>query len=136
MKKQEYHEVILFKAKILYKLNRYEECIDTLEKNLESKCVDRITFYENIISCCVKTNNVEKGVKYCKLALKINPENVMTYLNYFNLKVKNVNLNKYEDLFTLEENSEERKNIYEILTKEIEPELTKVKITEKLKLEN
>ena len=134
MKKQEYHEVILFKAKILYKLNRYEECIDTLEKNLESKCVDRITFYENIISCCVKTNNVEKGVKYCKLALKINPENVMTYLNYFNLKVKNVNLNKYEDLFTLGENSEERKNIYEILTKEIEPELTKVKITEKLKL--
>ena len=134
MKKQEYHEVILFKAKILYKLNRYEECIDTLEKNLESKCVDRITFYEIIISCCVKTNNVEKGVKYCKLALKINPENVMTYLNYFNLKVKNVNLNKYEDLFTLGENSEERKNIYEILTKEIEPELTKVKITEKLKL--
>ena len=81
MKKQEYHEVILFKAKILYKLNRYEECIDTLEKNLESKCVDRITFYENIISCCVKTNNVEKGVKYCKLALKINPENVKTYLH-------------------------------------------------------
>ena len=49
MKKQEYHEVILFKTKILFKLKKYEECIDVLEKNLESKCVDRITFYENII---------------------------------------------------------------------------------------
>ena len=134
MKKQEYHEVVLFKTQILFKLKKYEECIDVLEKNLESKCVDRITFYENIINSCVKINNIEKGVKYCKLALKINPENIMTYLNYFNLKVKNINLNKYEDLFILEENSEERKNIYEILTKEIEPELTKVKITEKLKL--
>ena len=134
MKKQEYHEVILFKAQILVKLKKYEESIDILEKNLESKCVDRITFYENIIHCCVKSNNIDKGVKYCKLALKINPENIMTYLNYFNLKVKNINLNKYEDLFTLEENSEERTIIYEILTKEIEPELTKVKITEKLKL--
>ena len=134
MKKQEYHEVILFKTQILFKLKRYKECIDILENNLENKCVDRITFYENIINSCVKINDVEKGAKYCKLALKINPENIMTYLNYFNLKVKNVNLNKYDDLFTLEENSEERKNIYEILTKEIEPELTKVKITEKLKL--
>ena len=133
MKKQELHEVILFKVLLLCKLDKYAECIETLENNLD-KCCDRITFYEKIIYCCVKTNNVEKGINYCKLALKINPENVLTYLSYFNLKVKNLNLKKYEDLFTLEENSEERKNIYEILTKEIEPELTKVKITEKLKL--
>ena len=135
MKKQEYHEVILFKANILYKAKKYEECIDVLEKELDNKrCVDKITFYEKIINACVKIGNMEKGVKYCKLALKINPENVSTYLNYFNLKVKNLNLTKYDDLFILEENSEERKKIYEILTKEIEPELTRVKINEKIKL--
>ena len=135
MKKQEYHEVILFKANILYKYNKFEECIDILEKELENKrCVDKITFYEKIINSCVKIGNMEKGIKYCKLALKINPENVSNYLNYFNLKIKNINLNKYEDLFLLEENSEERKNIYEILTKEIEPELNRVKINEKIKL--
>ena len=133
MKKQELHEVILFKVLLLYKCEKYEECIETLEKNLDN-CCDRITFYEKIINNCVKTNNVEKGINYCKLALKINPENVLTYLNYFNLKVKNTNLKKYDDLFAFEENSEERKHIYEILTKEIEPELTKVKITEKMKL--
>ena len=134
MKKQEYHEVILFKANILFKLNKFEECIDILEKELDKRCVDKITFYERIINSCVKIRNMEKGVKYCKLALKKNPENIFTYLNYFNLKVKNINLNKYEELFNFEENSEERKNIYEILTKEIEPELNKVKITEKIKL--
>ena len=135
MKKQEYHEVILFKANILYKAKKYEECIDVLEKELENKrCVDKITFYEKIINSCVKIGNMEKGVKYCKLALKINPENVSTYLNYFNLKINNLNLTKYDDLFIFEENSEERKKIYEILTKEIEPELTRVKINEKIKL--
>ena len=133
MKKQEFHEVILFKSNILYKLNKYEECIELLEKDLDKRCVDKITFYEKIIKCCIKTNNVEKGVNYCKLSLKINPENILTYLNYFNLKLK-TNLNKYEDLFLLEESNEDRKKIYEILTKEIEPELTKVKITEKIKL--
>jgi len=133
MKKQELHEVILFKVNVLCKLEKYEECIQTLENNM-TNCCDRITFYEKIIYCCIKTNNVEKGVNYCKLALKINPENVFTYLSYFNLKVKNINLKKYDDLFLLEENSEERKSIYDLLTKEIEPELTKVKITEKLKL--
>ena len=134
MKKQELHEVILFKSNILFKLNKFDESIETLEKEIGKNCVDRITFYEKIIKCCLKNKNVEKGVEYCKLALKINPENVFTYLNYFNLKVPEVNLTKYEDLFTLEENSEQRKKIYEILTKEIEPNLNKVKITEKLKL--
>ena len=134
MKKQELHEVILFKSNILFKLNKFDESIETLEKEIGKNCVDRITYYEKIIKCCLKNKNVEKGVEYCKLALKINPENVFTYLNYFNLKVPEVNLTKYEDLFTLEENSEQRKKIYEILTKEIEPNLNKVKITEKLKL--
>ena len=134
MKKQELHEVILFKSNILFKLNKFDESIETLEKEIGKNCVDRITFYEKIIKCCLRNKNVEKGVEYCKLALKINPENVFTYLNYFNLKVPEVNLTKYEDLFTLEENSEQRKKIYEILTKEIEPNLNKVKITEKLKL--
>ena len=134
MKKQELHEVILFKSNILFKLNKFDESIETLEKEIGKNCVDRITYYEKIIKCCLRNKNVEKGVEYCKLALKINPENVFTYLNYFNLKVPEVNLTKYEDLFTLEENSEQRKKIYEILTKEIEPNLNKVKITEKLKL--
>ena len=134
MKKQELHELILFRAKILFQLKKYDESIETLEKELGTNCADRITFYEKIINCCLKNNNVEKGINYCKLALKINPENVFNYLNYFNLKVSGVNLSKYEDLFTLEENSEQRKNIYEILTKEIEPILNKVKITEKMKL--
>ena len=134
MKKQELHEVILFKSNILFKLNKFDESIETLEKEIGKNCVDRITYYEKIIKCCLQNKNVEKGVEYCKLALKINPENVFTYLNYFNLKVPEVNLTKYEDLFTLEENSEQRKKIYEILTKEIEPNLNKVKITEKLKL--
>ena len=134
MKKQELHEVILFKSNILFKLNKFDESIETLEKEIGKNCVDRITFYEKIIKCCLQNKNIEKGVEYCKLALKINPENVFTYLNYFNLKVPGINLNKYEDLFTLEENSEQRKKIYEILTKEIEPNLNKVKITEKLKL--
>ena len=53
---------------------------------------------------------------------------------YFNLKIKDLNLVKYEDLFTFEENSPKRKEMYDILVKEIEPELTKVKITEKIKL--
>ena len=134
MKKQELHEVILFKSNILFKLNKFDESIETLEKEIGKTCVDKITFYEKIVNCCLKNKNVDKGVEYCKLALKINPENVFTYLNYFNLKVQGVNLTKYEDLFTLEENSEQRKNIYEILTKEIEPNLNKVKITEKMKL--
>jgi hypothetical protein len=134
MKKQELHEVILFKSNILFKLNKFDESIETLEKEIGKNCVDRITFYERIINCCLQNKNAKKGVEYCKLALKINPENVFTYLNYFNLEVPGVNLTKYEDLFTLEENSEQRKKIYEILTKEIEPNLNKVKITEKLKL--
>ena len=134
MKKQEMHEVLVFKSNILFKLNRYEECIDLLEKNMDKWCVDRATFIEKIISACIKTNNVEKGIKYCKIALKINPENIFIYLSYFNLKIKDLNLNKYEDLFTLEENSPKRKEIYDILVKEIEPELTKVKINEKIKL--
>jgi hypothetical protein len=134
MKKQECHEVILFKSKILYKLNKFEECIELLENELNKRCVDKITFYDNIINCCVKTKNVEKGINFSKLSLKVNPENILTYLNYFNLKVNDLNLTKYDDIFKLEENSEVRKKIYEILTKEIEPELKKVKITEKLKL--
>ena len=134
MKKQEIHEVILFKSKLLYKLKKYEECIELLEKELNKRCVDKITFYEIIIKCCVEIKNVEKGINYCKLALKVNPENVAIYLNYFNLKVNNINLTKYEDIFKLDENSEERKKMFEILSKEIEPELKKVKITEKLKL--
>ena len=134
MKKQEMHEVLIFKSNILCKLNRYEECIDLLEKNMDKWCVDRATFIEKIIFSCTKINNVEKGVKYCKMALKINPENIFIYLSYFNLKIKDLNLNKYEDLFTLEENSSKRKEIYDILVKEIEPELTKVKINEKIKL--
>ena len=134
MKKQEMHEVLIFKSNILFKLNRFQECIDLLEKNMNKWCVDRATFIEKIINSCVKINNVEKGIEYCKLALKINPENIFTYLNYFNLKVKDLNLTKYEDLFTLEENSPKRKEIYDILVKEIEPQLTKVKINEKIKL--
>ena len=134
MKKQEMHEVLLFKSNILFKLNKYEECIDLLEKNLDKWCVDRATFIEKIINACIKTNNVEKGIKYCKMALKINPENVFIYLSYFNLKIKDLNFSKYEDLFTLEEKSPKRKEIYDILVKEIEPELTKVKINEKIKL--
>ena len=134
MKKQEMHEVLLFKSNILFKLNRYEECIDLLENNLDKWCVDRATFIEKIINACVKINNVEKGVNYCKMALKINPENIFIYLSYFNLKIKDLNLIKYEDIFTLEENSPKRKEIYDILVKEIEPELTKVKINEKIKL--
>ena len=134
MKKQEVHEVIVFKANILIKLERYEECIDLLEKNLDKWCVDRATFIEKIIFSCVKIHNVVKGVKYCKMALKINPENIYIYLSYFNLKIKDLNLNKYEDLFTLEENSPKRKELYDILIKEIEPELNKVKINEKIKL--
>ena len=131
LKKQELHEVILFKAVILCKLEKYKECIEFLEKESSNSC-DRILFYEKIIDCCVKINNVETGIKYCKMALKINSENIFTYLNYFNIRLNNKNLKKYDDLFSLEE--EERKKIYEILTKEIEPELTKVKITEKIKL--
>ena len=134
MKKQEFHEVLIFKAKILCKLNRYNECIELLETNLDKWCVDRVSFIEKIIYCSIKINNIEKGVKYCKMALKINPENIVTYLSYFNIKIKDLNLNKYEDLFTLEENSPKRKEIYDILVKEIEPELTKVKINEKIKL--
>ena len=134
MKKNEVHEVILFKANILCKLNKYNECIDFLEQKYDKWCVDRTAFNEKIIEACVKSNNVEKGEKYCKLALKINPENINTYLSYFNLKIKDLNLSKYEDLFTLEENSPKRKEIYDILVKEIEPELTKVKINEKIKL--
>ena len=134
MKKQEFHEVLIFKAKILCKLNKYKECIELLETNLDKWCVDRVTFIEKIIYCCIKLNDIEKGVKYCKMALKINPENIYTYLSYFNLKIKDLNLNKYEDLFTLEENSPKRKEIYDILLNEIEPELTKVKINEKIKL--
>ena len=133
MKKQDLHEVLLFKSKILYKLNQHKECITFLEENLNNS-TDRITFYELIVKNCLKIDEVETGVKYSKLSLKINPENIFSYLNYFNLKIKGLNLNKYEDLFKLEENSEQRKNIYEILTKEIEPELNKVKITEKIKL--
>ena len=133
MKKNEVYEVILFKATVLCKLNKYKECIDLLEKSLD-KCVDRISFYEKIIYSCVKSNEVETGIKYCKMSLKINPENINTYLSYFNLKIKDLNLSKYEDLFTLEENSPKRKEIYDILTKEIEPELSKVKINEKIKL--
>ena len=134
MKKQEMHEVLLFKSNILFKLNKYEECIDLLEKNLDKWCVDRATFIEKIIYSCIKTNNVEKGIKYCKMALKINPENINTYLSYFNLKIKDLNFSKYEDLFVMEEKSPKRKEIYDILVKEIEPELTKVKINEKIKL--
>ena len=134
MKKQEMHEVLLFKSNILFKLNKYEECIDLLEKNLDKWCVDRATFIEKIIYSCIKTNNVEKGIKYCKMALKINPENINTYLSYFNLKIKDLNFSKYEDLFVIEEKSPKRKEIYDILVKEIEPELTKVKINEKIKL--
>ena len=134
MKKQEMHEVLLFKSNILFKLNKYEECIDLLEKNLDKWCVDRATFIEKIIYSCIKTNNVEKGIKYCKMALKINPENINTYLSYFNLKIKDLNFSKYEDLFIMEEKSPKRKEIYDILVKEIEPELTKVKINEKIKL--
>ena len=63
MKKQGMHEVLLFKSNILFKLNRYEECIDLLEKNLDKWCVDRATFIEKIINACIKTNNVEKGIK-------------------------------------------------------------------------
>ena len=134
MKKQEMHEVVLFKSNILFKLNRYDECIDLLEKNLDNWCVDRATFIEKIILACIKTKNEEKGIKYCKMALKINPENILIYLSYFNLKIKDLNLNKYEDLFILEENSPKKKEIYDILVKEIEPDLTKVKINEKIKL--
>ena len=134
MKKNEIHEVILFKANVLCKLNKYDECIEFLENNYNKKCVDRTAFNEKIIYACVKSNNIEKGEKYCKTALKINPENINTYLCYFNLKIKDLNLVKYEDLFTLEENSPKRKEMYDILVKEIEPELTKVKITEKIKL--
>ena len=134
MKKQEMHEVLLFKSNILFKLKRYEECIDLLEKNMDKWCVDRATFIEKIINSCIQIHNVEKGIKYCIMALKINPENINIYLSYFNLKIKDLNLSKYEDLFTLEENSPKRKEIYDILVKEIEPELTKVKINEKIKL--
>ena len=112
MKKQEFHEVLIFKAKILCKLNKHKECIELLETNLDKWCVDRATFIEKIIYCCIKENDVEKGVKYCKMLLKINPENIYTYLSYFNLKIKDLNLNKYEDVFTLEENSPKRKEIY------------------------
>ena len=137
MKKQELHEAILFKANILYKLNKHKECIELLEKNF-STCVDKITFYDKIIKSAVQIKDAEAGVKYCLLSLRINPENIATYFSYFNLKVKNVNLNKYEDLFVLEENSDERKNILDVLNKEIEPELQKskikVKIIEKIRL--
>ena len=134
LKKQEFHEVLVFKANILCKLERYEECIELLEKNLDKSCVDRVSFIEKIIFSCVKLHNVEKGIKYCKMALKINPENIYIYLSYFNLKIKDLNLIKYEDIFTLEEKSPKRKELYDILIKEIEPELTKVKINEKIKL--
>ena len=66
--------------------------------------------------------------------MKNNPENISTYLSYFNLKCKGVNLNKYEDLFKFDENSEERQKLYEILITEIEPQLKKVKIIDKTKL--
>ena len=55
MKKQEMHEVLIFKSNILFKLNRFQECIDLLEKNMNKWCVDRATFIEKIINSCVKS---------------------------------------------------------------------------------
>ena len=49
MKKQEMHEVLIFKSNILCKLNRYEECIDLLEKNMDKWCVDRATFIKKTV---------------------------------------------------------------------------------------
>ena len=134
LKKTEYNEIVLYKSNIYAKLNQYQKCIELLESEFEKHCADKATFYDVLIKSCVKVGDVEKGTKYCNLALKNNPENINTYLSYFNLKCKEVNLNKYEDLFKFDENSKERQKLYEILVTEIEPQLTKVKITDKIKL--
>ena len=135
MKKQEYSQVALYKGEILYKTEKYKECIEELESEIEADhCSDRYKFYELIIRSSLKLENTEIGLKYTTKMLEINPENIDVFLLYFNLKYPKLNLSCYESLFKLKENSEEMNNLYNTLKNEIEPLLKKAKIIDRLEL--
>lgn len=133
IQKQQLHEISVYKAEILLKLKKYEECVKFLENNL-TKCADRITFYEMIISSAIECGQYEKAIEYAEKAFAINPENANYYIWYFNSKLKKKEFQTYEDLLKLKEDSPIIKQLSEILDKEIKPKIKKSKLLIRLEL--
>ena len=133
IQKQQVHEIIIYKAEILLKLKKYEECANLLIDNM-SKSKDRIAFYEKIIPSAIECGKYDIAVEYADKALAVNPENVNYYIWFFNGKMKKKVVNTYQDLLILQDNSETIKQLYDILVKDIKPKIKKSKLLVRLEL--
>ena len=123
MKKQEIHEVVLYKALIMVKLNKDKECIKYLEDNID-KCVDKVLFYENIVKCAIKCKAYEKGLSYLEKLFNINSDNVNYIIWFFKCKLQlQSEINTYDDLLQMKEDSNDIEMLYQCLVNDIKPKL-------------
>ena len=75
LKKNDIHEIRLFKAIIQSKDGKYEDAMKYLIY-YKSSFIDKPLVYDMIIENAIKAKKYKVGLEYCKEALKLNPDNI------------------------------------------------------------
>ena len=135
LKKNEKHEMLIFKSMLLSKMNKHEEAINVLIEN-KNDIIDKTLFNETIIKHCMKTKNKELGIEYCLNAMNINPENINYYIWYFNFKLSDdsENFNTYDELLKLPETNANLPKLLSFVQNELLPKYPKSKVLSRLQL--
>ena len=117
LKKNEVHEIKLFKAMIQSKDGKYEDTLKYLNY-YKSSFIDKPLVYDMIIENAIKAKKYNVALEYCKLALKLNPDNIDLILKYFVLTINDDEFQPktYNDLLSITESYKYLKQMTEILS--------------------
>ena len=117
LKKNDIHEIRLFKAIIQSKDGKYEDAMKYLIY-YKSSFIDKPLVYDMIIENAIKAKKYKVGLEYCKEALKLNPDNINLIINYFlmTISVDDFQPKTYNDLLNITESHKYLKQMTEILS--------------------
>ena len=134
LKKNDFHEIRLFNAMIQTQEGKYEEAMNYLI-HYKSELIDKPMVYDMIIQNAVKAKKYNIGLDYCEKALNINSENINLIINYFLMKINQIDFNPkiYNDLLSISEDNKYLKQMQEIL-EELRKNFPKSKVLNNLEL--
>ena len=134
LKKNDIHEIRLFNAMIQTQEGKYEEAMNYLI-HYKSELIDKPMVYDMIIQNAVKAKKYNIGLDYCEKALNINSENINLIINYFLMKINQIDFNPkiYNDLLSISEDNKYLKQMQEIL-EELRKNFPKSKVLNNLEL--